>query len=239
MAGLTERRSRSPQTAQRSTCRPTRWRSSGVSPPSHPASSRRSPAQSGRPVRATSSAPNACANWPRPGRERVPLIRRDIQDRGQVGAHQAVPEAQPGDLAVSRREAADRGQHQAPQLRALGPLPDAGAGAGGHGGLIRDGRPGTGAQPPGALVPGDRVEPGAEAVSVPQPAELDRGDDKGVLDRAGGVRGLAQQAPAVGVQARCVPVIDRSQPGGIPGYDRGDSVAVPHASTVNRENCPR
>ncbi len=65
MVGFSSRRLRSPQTSQRSMCRLTRLRISGVSSPSQPS---RISARSGQyscPERATSSTPSDVSNWPR------------------------------------------------------------------------------------------------------------------------------------------------------------------------------
>ena len=137
------------------------------------------------------------------------LVGRDAERVGQVGAVQVVPQVQLDDLAVAGVQPADGGQHQAAQVGALGLLADVGAGVGHLAGLVQVGLPGPAAQPAVALVAAHRVQPGAEPVGVPQAAELGGGDDEGVLDRVGGVGGLAEQGPAVGMQAGRVLVIGR------------------------------
>ncbi len=127
------------------------------------------------------------------------LVDRDAERAGEIRSAQVVPQGQLDDLAFARIERGyrrhdkllERRQIRAPRLclRRVGHLAS----------LLQGGKPGPAAQPPVALVAGDGVEPGPEAVWITQIAELGSRDDEGVLNRIGRVGWLGQQRPAISV----------------------------------------
>src|SRR5260370_41474711 len=85
-----------------------------------------------------------------------------------------------------------------------------------------------------ALAAGHRVQPRPEAVGFAQPRHLGGGDDESVLDSVRRVSRLAEQGPAVVVQALGILVVSRGQAGRIAFHDRSHDLAVAHRPTVGR-----
>jgi hypothetical protein len=85
---------------------------------------------------------------------------------------------------------------------------------------------------PAIAAPG---ECGADDLSIPEPAGLTEaaqragGDDERVLDRVAGVGRLAEQAAAVAVEGRRVPVVGHGQPVSVAVQDRPHHLRVLHA----------
>jgi hypothetical protein len=79
-----------------------------------------------------------------------------------------------------------------------------------------------------ALVPRDRIQPGPELARVAEAAELSGGDEERILHGVGGIRGLTQQRPAIGVQRHRVPVVRLGDPARIARHNGGDHVPVLH-----------
>jgi len=79
-----------------------------------------------------------------------------------------------------------------------------------------------------ALVPCDREQPGPELARVAEAAELGRGDEERILHGVGGVLGLAQQGPAIGVQRHRVRVVRLGDAIRVARHDGGDHLLVLH-----------
>src|ERR1700733_947403 len=89
-----------------------------------------------------------------------------------------------------------------------------------------------GPEPPVALIPGHRVQPGPEPVLVAERGKLRRGDDERVLDGVSRVRWLGEQGLAVGVKARRVAIKGRGEPGWVVRDNSGHDLAVEHGITL-------
>ena len=89
-----------------------------------------------------------------------------------------------------------------------------------------------GARDPQGLLPGNGIEPGAQAVRLPEAVEPGRRDDERVLDCGGGIGWIAKQRLAVLVEGIRVPVVGRGEPVGIACHDGRDHLAVAHVHTL-------
>ena len=165
-----------------------------------------------------------------PGQQRMGVVARHSEGRGELVAVELGDQAELDDVPLPRIQPVDRGPHQLPEFGPLRGGPDL-AGLAGHiPGLVQGGQDGPGPQPAEALVPRDRVEPGAELGRIPQVTDFGRGHEEGVLHRVGGVGRLTQHGTAVRVQRHGVPVIRLGEPGGVPGHDGRDNLGVLHAA---------
>jgi len=162
---------------------------------------------------------------------------------GQFAAVEALHQAQLDDVPLTGIEPLDRIPDELAQfgpfdaagdVRRFGGAGVAARGGGQVGHLVerRGGFPRT--QPAMAFVPRDRVQPGPELARVAEAAELGGGDEERILHRVGGIRGFAQQGPAVGVQRHRVPVVGFGDPVRIARHDGRDHLPVPHGHTVVR-----
>jgi hypothetical protein len=167
----------------------------------------------------------------RPGEQRVGVVAGDPEHRCDLAYLEAMPELV-DDVTFAGVQAAGRRPDERACLGSLGLFADVRTvvGAVRGGGERRRRLPGL--QPVQALVAGDREQPGAQPLGIPQCGQLRRRDDESVLDRIGRVGWLVEQGLAIAEQGTGVPVIRRSQPEWVARRDGCDHLAVAHALNV-------
>ena len=145
---------------------------------------------------------------------------------------QLVPQVQLDDLPLAGGETAQRRPHDLAEFGLFQIRSEIVRPVGHPGGLVERGRASRRPQTAAALVPGHRVQPGAEPLLIAERGKLSRGDDERVLDGVGRVGGFREQRPAIGVQARRVAVVGGFQSRRVAGHDGGHDLAVEHAITL-------
>jgi hypothetical protein len=164
-----------------------------------------------------------------PGQQRVGVVAGHPERGGEFVALEFLHQAQLDDVPVARVQPVHRGPDQLAELGLFRGGADIRARRRDVGGLVEGGQRLPGPQPAEALVARDRVEPGTQPGRVPQVPQLGGRDEKGVLNRVGGVGGLVQQGTAVRVERRGVPVVRFGEPGGVTSHDGSDNLRVLHA----------
>ncbi len=229
-AGLSSRRLRSPQTSHCSICQ--------ADPLAHQHGHLAVPAgQHGVEIRAGllpgaghhQRAQRAFQLAAGAGQQGVGVVARHAEGGGEILARQLMPQAQLDDIPLGGIQPAERLPDQLPQFGLFGGAADVRRFGWHLHRLVECGCGLAGTQQAEALVPGHRIQPGAELAGILEPAELGRGDEERVLHGIGGVRGLGQHGPAVGVQRHGIPVVGHGDPAGVARHDGGYDVPVFHA----------
>ena len=169
---------------------------------------------------------------PRPRGHGVRLIAGDAERVGQVGTSQLVSQVQLDDFPLAGGEAGQRRPDHLAELGLFQVSPQVGRPVRHPCGLLERGGAARRPQTAPALVPGHRVQPGAEPLLIAERGKLPRGDDERVLDGVGRVGGFREQGPAVGVQARRITVVGGFESRRVASHDGGHDLTVGHAITL-------